>query len=308
MNLVVLIAFAAFWSGVLIQLTIMLRNKIDRRNFWMDILCISITIGIALIILLLALPYSDDAILGPAAASSLIFPFMLTYYFRKRLLPAVNEVVLAVWLVIFWYLTYRMIAINGFVRTADIDHNYWVIIFAIPTALSLIAILFERRLHWFLKALLYAWYVLVVLMVQFMLFMLYYFAHERQIDMLLDPYGPGGANYFALSPGTIFIIGMNLFYSLSLATILFGFIPLRRYTPIKESYYRAKRFAQLTSTKFSGNQYKLSLLIGLVAGTAGLLYLNHQVHFVSEFTLVSALLIFSTYLARLTAKPDIIKN
>ncbi|MBI3934954.1 MAG: hypothetical protein HY316_09700 [Acidobacteria bacterium] len=260
-----------FGLGIVVEFLRTAGRSLERKD-WGNILWSAV---IALVVGLRT--YADER---DIAETLIFFHFAfvlaLTIFFRKKILPEIDEIVLFVWMAGFWYLCLSRFGLMHIVS----------IIALLPSCISLVVGIFRVRMDFLTPIILYVWFLIMSLAVAAMLF-----PGEELMEDLTFP------------PGRSFFLGMLFFYALSYLLSVLNFIPIpAKNQTFRERMKEVREHAYLIADKFNDFQHPPLVMLALLAGTAAGLYTNYAYQLVEEKLLLSVVLGLSPMIRKLTGK------
>ncbi|RJQ15904.1 hypothetical protein C4573_07170 [Candidatus Woesearchaeota archaeon] len=253
----------AFLLGVVLQAYLSIRHE-NKKNFL-------IALGLLPVYFIILLIY--HAITGkpivPFTILMCILLFMFAFYgyYKKVLLPRIDETQLLVNTLIFWYFIFAIVSSN----TARV---LLMILAAMPTLLILNSTFSKRVISKRAKIFLYIWnlFALVIILLTQFFSKVFHVAEGNQ--------------HPAMQIITLFIFGIFTFY-VSMQTI-----PLISILPNKNSGTReTKEHIDLFFRKYADDQITISVFFILAIGLGAMFIINQSFSIISPILLINLLLL-----------------
>ena len=270
-----------FTLGVFTQAYFMLRNGFDRQSIIKLLGCIFLSF---LFVFCLAGSSSSSSFSDSPAPPSLllipvcfVFSIFFSLMFKKELLFRINGGTLVVWNVVILYLCFLRF---GF-------YNILTLILIILAIANFIIIASSSPPKFIWKVFLYCWLLFLMLFLSFYQFDLKTFA-----SFILASSPPTYNPLDAIFTG---MISLNIIcYSIFIIVL---FIPLISSWNLGEKYEfkrrleESKKLALDLSSRYEDSQLSLLKIVFMVTITAGCLFINYYYKIISDYTLISIILI-----------------
>lgn len=255
-----------FALGVIAQFVFTVGRKFEREDITKLVMDIVLVLFGGLYLYL----KTNEDIKAVLLLSTLFFVTLCALSFREKILPEINEIVLVVWNVGFWYL---YITRFGF-------FNYLSLVLLAPTYLSLVVGVFKVTLNNFTKILLYVWFMIMAVGIA-----LTFLPVKELINS--EPIPP-------MSGTQAFLLGMMVFYTFTYLLYIVYFIPIPgKHQSFAVRLANIKEHAGVIVSKLNSVQYHPLLMLMILAVTSLAVYVNFTYHFISEGLLLTFLLGFS---------------
>lgn len=269
------------FSGILVECYFLIRHKVKLKEFLTFLLgmfivfLIFLLVGIAGDFNLIIHELSNLFIVLSDFLILYIFIFLIVFYatFKKIILFTVNEAVLLVFTIIFWYIILTKYSLSP----------VFLALFILPTIAVLFISFSKVSLNKIWKLFFYVWFLLIDT------FFVVYFIFSSHMFSFKD-YG-----------NSIFYEGFNLFIiSMIFTYLIFNLFSIFYLLPIvtgnqsyKDKFNKINRHINILVEKYSDYQLKRIYSLVIIISLLAFLYFNCLFNFFSDFLMISSVIIIS---------------
>jgi hypothetical protein len=214
--------------------------------------------------------------------------------FRNQVAVKINEFALLAWTLLFWY----VVAVAGIA----ILHPALLLTFLFLTALTLITSFFTVRPHIILRAVLYVWYLIMIVVLGILQFTQLPFSPLAAFALDGAPKLP--APFYMFMAGLIFCyIAIHLMYIVALVPV-----PYKQGQSVRERLREIKEHIGFMIERYSTRQFHPAALLGLLLIVGGFLAVNYRYGLVSDGLLMGIAIVIITQIAEKYERRDTVQN
>lgn len=264
-----------FGFGIIAESFLLIRSNFEKS----DIYRLSVVFMMAAFITLVGI-MDESRIADDIFSSSFLFyvsfSLIFAWLFHKKVLPRVNENMLLVWTMVFWYLYLTKFGDSWSLSS----------FFMVPTSVVLFAVFRKKPIRNIAgKVALYVWLLFILVffgITQFRFSFLSFFFDE-----------PATQN---ISLTNAFLTGMVFLYLVVHSAYILNLvpIPLSEEQKFKDRLQQVRNWALELGARYSDEQMRLFETVLIIFCFGGALLFNYRYRFISDDTIISAgILLFS---------------
>ncbi|MFH0875659.1 MAG: hypothetical protein V1859_07005 [archaeon] len=259
-----------FGAGILTQAVVLLGKKILK-----DYKMLLFGLAISLVGLTPGKHESNYNLYMHILFCFLYFAFLFSIYFKKEILPVIDERTL---------LLFNIILINLVATYLMIWRNFILLAITLPTLAVLYITFSVNKLNFASKLLLYIWFLIMnisLIIFKFSFGAMSFFFNEAEIT--------------SYSPIDIFLTGMVFLFLVSNAVYIFELIPIPgKHQSFSDRIKQLKEHICVLVSKYSDEQIKPWFGLFLIVILGGGFYLNFIFHIIPNEILMNFLIVFVT--------------